>query len=257
MKTFIIFILLIATTSDLKLIKQFTANSEMVLTNAIGNIYAVNGNNVTMYNFEGQKLFSYSNSFLGNINSIDVSDPMRILLFYKDFNKMLFLSNKLSEIGSPIELDNLGYSQISACCNSNLGGFWIFNSQDMQLVHLNQNLETDRKGTNIQSVLQGNDLPIYMIEQNDEMFLSAPKSGILIFDKFGTYKKTIPLYQLNYFQVIGDKFIYLSNNKIFSYSALNITDSIMLPENLKINAASMYKNKIITTNSNEIFIYEI
>ena len=257
MKILLIFILLFTTTSDLKLIKQFSANSEIVLTDAIGNIYAVNGNNVTMYNFEGLKNFSYSNSFLGSIYSVDVLDPMRVLIFYKEFNKVIFLSNKLSEISSAIELDNLGYSQISACCNSNLGGFWIFNAQQMQLVHLNSNLESDRKGTNIQSVLQNNDLPVYMLEQNDEIFVSAPKSGVLIFDKFGTYKKTIPLYQLNKFQVVGDKFIYLNNNKIFSYSTINNTDSLSIPENLKIKSASIYKNKIVVSNSNEIYVYEL
>jgi len=127
----------------------------------------------------------------------------------------------------------------------------------MQLVHLNSNLESDRKGTNIQSVLQNNDLPVYMLEQNDEIFVSAPKSGVLIFDKFGTYKKTIPLYQLNKFQVVGDKFIYLNNNKIFSYSTINNADSLSIPENLKIKSASIYKNKIVVSNSNEIYVYEL
>lgn len=257
MKTLMIIILLFITTSDLKLIKNFKANSEMVLTDAIGNIYAVNGNNVTTYNFEGLKIFSYSNSFLGSIYSVDVLDPMRVLIYYKEFNKVIFLSNKLSEISSAIELDNLGFSQVSACCNSNLGGFWIFNAQQMQLVHLNSNLESDRKGTNIQSILQTNDLPAYMLEQNDEIFVSAPKSGILIFDKFGTYKKTVPVFKQKCFQVVADKFIYFNSNKIFSYSTTNNTDSLSIPENLKINSASIYKNKVVVSNSNEIYVYEL
>lgn len=257
MKILISFILLFISLTDLKLIKQFTAKSAIVKTDAVGNIYTINGNNVTMYDFEGQKQYSYSNSFFGNITSIDVSDPMRILVFYKEFNKIVFLSNKLSEIGSAIELDNLWYSQVSACCHSNLGGFWIFNSQQMQLVHLNSNLESDRKGTTIQSLLQSNDLPVCLLEQNDNIYLSAQKSGILVFDKFGTYLKTYPLIQLQQFQVIGDKFIYLTNNKIFSYSSNDIIDSITLPTEINATSASIYKNKIVVAVSNGINIYDL
>lgn len=251
------FILLLCNSFNIILLKQFAVKSEFIKTDALGNIYIVNGTTVSIYNLDGKKSFSYSNSLLGNINSVDVIDPMRILVFYKDFNKIVFLSNKLSEISSAIELDNLGYSQVSACCNSNLGGFWIFDSQQMQLVHINSNLVTDRKGTNIQSFLQSNDFPVNMLEQNDELFVSAPNTGILVFDKFGTYKKTVPIFQIKNFQVIANKLIYFNDNKVFSYSNLKEIDSLSLPQNIKFTSSSMYKNKVILSSQNEVFVYEI
>lgn len=244
--------------SDLQPSKRFPALSDFILTDAIGNIYSIKGNNITSFNCEGQKLFSYANPFMGDITYADIKDPMRILLFYKDFNKVIFLSNKLSEIGSPIDLDNAGYSGVSICCTSHLSGFWLFNSQTLQLVHLNANLEPVNKGTVLRNIFKDTyELPVQLIEDNDIIYMSIPNKGLLIFDKFGTYKKTLPIMNIGRFQVIGDKIIQFCNNKINSYNKELISDSISLPKNIKIVSASIYKNQIVASNKEEIFIFNL
>lgn len=244
--------------NDLQPAKRFSAQSDYILTDAIGNIYSIKGNNITSFNSEGQKLFSYANPFMGDITYADVKDPMRILLFFKDFNKVVFLSNKLSELGSPIELDNAGYTGVSICCISNLSGFWLFDSQALQLVYLNTNLEPIHKGTVLQNIFKNTqELPGQLIEDNDMIYMSLPNTGLLVFDKFGAYQKTLPIVNIGRFQVIGDKIIRFYNNQLYSYNKeLNI-DSISLPENLKIVSASIYKNQIVASNKEEIFIFNL
>jgi hypothetical protein len=255
---FIICFFLTMLQSDLQPAKRFPAPSDFILTDAIGNIYSVKGNNITSYNNEGQKLFSYANPFMGNISYVDVKDPMRILLFFKDFNKVVFLSNKLAELGSPIELDNAGYSGVSICCNSHLGGFWLFDSQTLQLVHLNLNLEAVHKGTVLSNIFKNTqELPIQLIEDNDMIYMSLPKTGLLIFDKFGAYQKTLPITNIGRFQTFGDKIILYSNNQFYSYNKELIPDSISLPQNLNIVSASIYKNQIVASNKEEIFIFNL
>lgn len=254
----ILFLFALLNSAELKPIKQFSVKAEIVLTDAIGNIYTVNGNNLSLYNKEGQKLFSYSNSFLGKITVVDVTDPMRILLYFKDFNKVVFLSNKLNEIGSPIELDNIGFSQVSVCGTSNSGGFWIFDSQIFQLVHLNNNLEVDKKGTIIQSIFnKSENIAVKLIEENDHLYISVPKTGILIFDKFGIFKKLIPINEIDYFQIIGDKIIYLSNNNLCSYSLTENTEMQKINLNISIKSVSIYKNILFALNEEEILIYNL
>jgi len=255
---FIISFLLIFLQTDLQPSKRFPVSSDFVLNDAIGNIYSVKGNNITSYNSEGQKLFSYENPFMGDITYADVKDPMRILLFFKDFNKVVFLSNKLSELGSPIELDKAGYSGVSICCTSNLGGFWLFDSQALQLVHLNANLEPAHKGTVLQDIFKNSqELPLRLIEDNDMIYMSLPKTGLLVFDKFGAYQKTLPIVNIGRFQVIGDKIIQFYNNQLYSYNKELNPDSISLPEKLKIVSASIYKNQIVASNKEEIFIFNL
>lgn len=253
---FIICLFLVLPQTDLQPDNQFPATSDFILTDAIGNIYSVKGNNITSYNSEGQKLFSYANPFMGDISYVDVKDPMRILLFFKDFNKVIFLSNKLTELGSPIELDNIGYNGVSICCNSHLGGFWLFDSQAIQLVHLNSNLEAVHKGTVLRNIFKNSqEIPLQLIEDNDMIYMSLPKTGLLVFDKFGAYQKTLPIMNIGRFQTFGNKIIHYANNQLYSYNKDLIPDSISLPQNLHIISASIYKNQIVASNKEEIFIF--
>ncbi|MBI5542083.1 MAG: hypothetical protein HY951_18650 [Bacteroidia bacterium] len=254
----LILLFVILNSTELNPFMQVSANADIVLNDALGNIYTVKENNLILYSSEGKKLYSYSNSFLGNISMVDVTDPMRILLFFKEFNKVIFLSNKLSEIGSPIELDNSGYSQVNICCTSNSGGFWIFDSQMLQLIHLNGNLEADRKGTIIQSVFnKSENIPVKLLENNDIIYMSVPKTGLLLFDKFGVYKKLIPITEINYFQIIGDNIIYLSENKLCSYSLIKNELIQEINLDLKIKSVSVFKDKMIALNDNEILFFNI
>lgn len=253
-----ILLFVILNSTELNPFMQVNANADIVLNDALGNIYTVKENNLILYSNEGKKLYTYSNSFLGNISMIDVTDPMRILLFFKEFNKVIFLSNKLAEIGSPIELDNSGYSQVSICCTSNSGGFWIFDSQMLQLIHLNSNLEADRKGTIIQSVFnKSENIPVKLLENNDIIYMSVPKTGLLLFDKFGVFKKLIPITEINYFQIIGDNIIYLSENKLCSYSLIKNELIQEINLDLKIKSVSVFKDKMIALNDTEILFFNI
>jgi len=244
--------------SDLNLVKQFSAPSDFVITDALGTLYSVKGNCITSYNSNGNKLFSYANPFLGEISAADVKNPMRILLFYKDFNQVIFLSNKLSELGSPIELDNTGHSQVSICCTSNSGGFWLFDQQTFQLIHLNSGLEPVQKGTILQNIFKNtSELPVCLVEENDELYMSLPKTGLLVFDKFGTYQKTIPIINARNFQVFTDKIFYFENNYLYSCSKKMEVDSVSLPENLKIISAAICKNQIVASNKEELFIFNL
>lgn len=259
MKIFVLFFLFIFIQNPvLEPVKNYPVQSDYILSDAIGNIYSIKGNSITTYNNDGQKLFTYSNPFLGNISFADVKDPMRILLFFKEFNKVVFLSNKLIEIGSHLELDNAGYSQVGICCTSNEGGFWLFDSQSLQLIHLNENLEPVHKGTLLQNKFKNSQVaPSCLIEENNEIYMSLPGTGILLFDKFGTYRKTLPLINAGLFQVKGEKIIFYHNNYLYSISEHFQTDSLTLPADLKITSAALFKNLLFTSNGKELFLFNL
>ena len=243
---------------DIEPTKRFSIKSDYVLSDALGTIYAIKGNSISSYNAEGQKIFSYSNPFLGDISFVDVKNPMRILLFYKDFNQIIFLSNKLSEIGSPVVLDNTGHNQVSICCSSNQNGFWIFDNQTLQLIHLNENLEPIHKGTILQEIFKNTDeTPLCLIEENDQLYMSLKDLGILVFDKFGSYIKTIPIKKATRFQVKGNKLIYFSGNKLFSFTNSLESDSLSLPEKLNLSSVSLNKDQLFGSNNEEIFLFNL
>ncbi len=94
-----------------------------------------------LYYIKDQILFKKTNSSvynfkdfqLGEIYSVDIINPMNIAVYYQDFNVVVLLDNKLSEIerinfNSIYEFINS--SQVAIAANTNL---WVFNLNSQQL----------------------------------------------------------------------------------------------------------------------------
>jgi hypothetical protein len=75
-------------------------------------------------------------------------------------------------------------------------------------------------------VVRGNDLslsigqslhPNFLLEREQTVFVNDPTVGVLVFDIFGQYRKTIPLLGLTEFQVMGDQLIYVKDGQLWSF----------------------------------------
>ena len=109
-----------------KLFKLFS-KSEKIELDQYGFIYHINKDNLVKFNKEGVPLYNYSNKLLGNITQLDISNPLRPLLFYKDQGIILALDNTLSLQKSEISLNELGLYQTSCISNSNFdNGIWLY-----------------------------------------------------------------------------------------------------------------------------------
>ena len=120
--------------------RKLNLNIESIEIDNLQNIYTIKNTTVSKYDKKGNYLAEYSNSHYGHIASCDVSDPMRIILFYEEFNQLIFLDNELAEISSPIILDDLNQGQINLACCSEQNGFWIYSQQNQELLHYNKDL---------------------------------------------------------------------------------------------------------------------
>ena len=107
----------------------------------LGNIYIICGQNIRKFDINLAKIGDYTNAFLGNISFADVSDPLRILIYYRELNQVVWLNNFLQELRSPVMLDDIGIDQAVLLCSSNLGGFWVFNQLNNQLQYFDKNLK--------------------------------------------------------------------------------------------------------------------
>ena len=78
-------------------------------------------------------LFNFKDFQLGEIYSVDISNPMNIAVYYQDFNVVILLDNKLSEIeriNFNTIFEFINTSQVSIAANNSL---WIFNLDLQQL----------------------------------------------------------------------------------------------------------------------------
>ena len=120
----------------------------------------------------------------------------------------------MSQNGDPIQLDALGYPLASLVGSSHDNGLWIYDQQNFELLRLNRNLEVEQRTGNLSQLLGIALQPNFIMEKDDRLFLNNPATGILVFDIYGTYSKTIPVKDLKTFQVIEDKILYFQSPTI-------------------------------------------
>ncbi|MFY9310796.1 MAG: hypothetical protein WAQ28_17245 [Bacteroidia bacterium] len=204
--------------SKFNLIATIPVKPDFYTTDKQGNVYIVKANELNKYNKSGKLLYKYSNKNLGNIDFVDASNMLRLLLFYKNFSQVVFLDNTLTLSGEPVSLDKIGFQQTQLVCSSYNNGMWLYNQQNLELVRLDQTLSPTQQTGNLTLLLHQPLSPVNLLEYDNKVYLNNPETGILIFDVYGTYYKTIPLKNVQSFQPVGDLVYYLSNNEVKAYN---------------------------------------
>lgn len=182
------------------------------------NSYIVNGEELIKYNATGKLLLKYSNKRFGNITTIDATNALKVLLYYKDFQQLVFLDNQLSQNGDAISLESLGYEQTDLVCSSFNNSFWIYNKQSNELLRFNENSKQIAKTGNLKQLLQAELKPDFMTEYNSFLYLNCPDIGIYVFDMYGTFNKIITLKNIRSFQVSDDVIYFFRENSFHSYN---------------------------------------
>ena len=141
MKNLGIFILMIlcfacnvcAQTDESLVIEQ---TAQIIAVDPQGNIYAVNNASLYKYAPNGTLLYSYTQNLDGNITSIDVDNPLKIMLFYRDAGTILFLNDKLSPIGDAIDLFAKGLTTINLATYSTKNQIILYDEANTDLIIL-------------------------------------------------------------------------------------------------------------------------
>ena len=244
--------------AEFQFVKSVNVGGDRHFSDPMGNVYIIKNNHLVKFVQDYTQAAEYTNLFLGNIHSIDVSDPLRILIYYEDHNQVVWVDNYLSEIRSPIWLDNLGVDQAQLVCSSNQGGFWIFNGLNNQLQYFDVNLEFVHESITLNSLTGPDIQPTYMLEKSRNVYLNVPGFGILVFDRFGNYSKTIPLEIPGEFQVTDQNLYYFKAGDLYSFDLqTNNPGKLQLPEEDGFNKVEMQPDFLYLFRHQDYSVYKI
>lgn len=242
-------------TGDVTVKRSATTQAKLIVADNLGNFYLVTGNNIERLNLDGKILRTYNDKNFGAISSVDATNPLRLLLFYKDFSRVLFLDNTMSLSGEPVRLDELGYPQTTLVATSNDNGFWIYDQQSFGLIRFDRDLKISQQTGNLSQVLGDEIKPNFLIEANNRVFLNDTARGILIFDVFGTYSKTIPVKHLTTLQADAENVYYFRNNWFHKVDLRTLDhDSLLMPA--RFNSGCFFKNHYFLLDSTSYTVAE-
>lgn len=94
-------------------------------------IYTITDN--IIYKTGEKGTFEFNDLQLGDITSVDIINPLKVIVYYHDFNTVVFLDNRLSEI-ERIDFNNLPtFINTGAARNAGNNRLWLLNTDTQQI----------------------------------------------------------------------------------------------------------------------------
>ncbi|MDR2972178.1 MAG: hypothetical protein LBU83_09655 [Bacteroidales bacterium] len=229
-------------------------NADYIKNDPYGNIYAVKDAHLSKFSPNGKLLYNFSDFTLGTISSVDVFNPMKIMIFYKDAGAILFLNEQLAIINSPISLHDANYFSISLASYSAANQIHLYQHSNKYLITLDFNMREISK-TPINFPYFD---PKQMIELEEKsLAFQDPELGVFLFDPFGTFYKSIPVFTSNPVEVTTELIYYTNNNEVNIYNYISMSNEKQKLPFSNVAQTLFYRNKmILLLQNNTIWIYE-
>jgi len=224
---------------------------EFVGYDGLENLYYIK-NNVFFKKYK-KELWQYKNLSLGKITKIDLQNPLKIVLFYENFNTVVTLDNQLSETQKISFSENETPIIVSATGIASQNRLWIYNSLSNQIIlfnYLNNTLQTTIPFFNEKIKYYYSDFNSFQWIDDDLNWYSSD-----IFGKIIALGKVAPFDQI---QVIGTQILIFSKDGKLYLQDLN-KNSIYTIENVEKSFKNFYyKDQILSIFTNqEITNYKI
>ncbi len=231
-------------------------NAELLRVDNFGKLYLVGLNEISLLDPAGKFIVRNSNKLYGDISDLDASNGLELLLFFKDLSQIIFLDNQLAEKGKELSLEEIGFDQVTLACTSHGLGVWLFDQTRFELTRIDQNGKFTSKSGNLMQVLGFAPQPNFMRENNNWVYLNDPKRGILVFDNFGAYYKTIPIFGVDYFQIKENRIFHSKDQYYISFDTKELKSDTLFKFEEKNNGVFITKNQINILNNKELNLFE-
>lgn len=225
-----------------------------------GNIFLVSAKNQVKklnQDFDSAGVFNDIRRY-GDIYRLDVSNPLKIIVYYKDFTTIVVLDRFLN-IRNTIDLRNAGILQAKAVAQSYDNNYWVFDELNGKLKKIDDNGKVLLESPDLRILFSYQYIPQHIIDTDGALYLYDNKKGWTIFDYYGAFKKHI--------DVAGWKNVSVYRNVLRGVDSCclqNINTSTYSEQKVKagetiLNAVKIQQqlNKIFVLNSEGLSMYSI
>lgn len=216
-------------------IKNIKGSFLFTEVDALDNLYVITRDfQLKKYNAAGDSMTVWNDvRTYGNPTMLDVSNPLRILIYYKPFATVVILDRFLA-FRHAINLRKEGIFKVNAVANSYDNNIWLFDEQDMKMKKINDDGKLIFETADWRMLFESAPSPFRIIDHENSVYIFDKESGWYIFDYYGSLKKRIPGVEWGLTGKSKD-FVYGFSDKIMHTAelpALRLKD-YALPENIK------------------------
>lgn len=246
---------LLISAASFSLISSYTTRATELTVDNFSNFYTVGNNKLFKFSPDGGFLYPYEENKYGKIGMIDVTNPMKVLVFYPDVLTVVTVDKFLAPL-STYNFFDLGYQNVSAVGSSFDGRLWFYDNITFKLKKIDETGQVFRESQPLNVFVDAVPNPNFIIEKDNIVYVNDPNIGIMVFDGFGSYAKTVPLKGLKKFQVFQDQIIYFDNGKLSAYNLVTFDlKSLTLPDTTEIEMAAIQKDRLAILKKDKIDFY--
>jgi hypothetical protein len=246
------------TDSSFRLIKVISGDIVGFTTDNLDNLYLLSSTNqVKKLNSNGDSVAIFNDvKKFGKATLIDVSNPLKVLLHYRDFATIAVLDRFLN-IRNTIDLRQQNVLQARAIGQSYDNKIWLYDEVENKLKKIDEDGKLLQETPDFRLLLGEAPVPQKIFDQDQYVYLYDSSKAIFVFDYYGTLKNKILIAGWQNLKVTNKYIFGSANGKLFRYniSTFRVEEWKMPPEIANSLSFDFTAARLYALKKNRIEIY--
>jgi len=246
--------------TSFKLIRIIKGDIVSFAVDDLDNIYVLNSRNqIKKLDAKGDSVAVYNDvRKYGNATLLDASNPLKVLVYYKDFSTIIAL-DRMMNVRNTIDLRKQNILQAKAIGLSYDNKIWVYDEIENKLKKIDEDGKLLQETPDFRLLLGQSPTPLKIYDENKNVYLYDPSKGVYVFDYFGSYRNNIMIYNWTNFKVAG-KYIFGSrNDTLYRYEISSfLYDEWKMPEALRSSRSFNFtSSRLYALKKDAIEIYTL
>lgn len=228
---------------------------------ALDNIYLITANNNQLKKIKGNgdsvAVFNDVKKY-GNPYIIDVSNPLKTLVYYRNYSTVVILDRFLA-LRNSINFREKNIFKVKVLTTSYDNNIRLFDEQDLKLKKIDDDGIVLTESNDFRQIFDTVPSPSVIIEKDNSIYLYDENRGFYIFDYYCSLKNNLPFLHWKHVAVSGNRLMGFISDTLYSYelNSLNLKTYI-LPSFIKDYAdIKAINNRLYLLKKEGVEVYDI
>ena len=241
-----------------RFIKTIAGDITSFAVDDLDNIYLLNSKNqLKKLNANGDSVAIFNDvKRFGKASLIDVSNPLKVLLYYKDFATVIVLDRFLN-LKNTIDLRKQNIFQVKTISQSYDNKIWLYDDLESKLKKIDEDGKLLFETPDFRLLFDESLSPQSITDADQNIYIYDSAKAVYVFDYYGSLKNKILISRWQNFKVAG-KYIFGSvADTLYRYEIKKFRyDEWSLPKPLQqAKSFSFTSSKLYALKQNEISIW--
>jgi hypothetical protein len=244
--------------TSFKLIRFIPGDIVDFTVDNLDNVYLLNSRNqIKKINSNGDSVAVFNDvKNYGQATLIDVSNPLKLVVYYRDFSTIAILDGFLN-IRNTIDLRKHNMFQVKAVGQSYDNKIWLYDEVENKLKKIDEDGKLLLETSDFRLLLGKSASPVKVFDENKYVYLYDTLLGVYVFDYYGSLKNNVLITGWQSLKVTG-KYIFGANGDTlhrYEISTFRLDEWKMPEEIAKSKAFNFSATRLYALKKDGIEVY--